>query len=177
MEIIIREMDEKTLPNVDQCDSAFTVNSQLVLSAENGKISYTVVPISPREKNYPPEQKDYSSYLNDPEKVIFFAYADGELAGQVRILKWWNAYAYIDDIAVEPRFRKHRVGRALIERSVEWARANGFPGVMLETQNINVPACHLYESCGFELGGFDRNVYKALTPSTDEIALYWYLLF
>jgi streptothricin acetyltransferase len=177
MEITIREMDEQTLPNVDQCDNTFIVNSQLVLSAENGKISYTVVPISPREKSYPPEQKDYRSYLNDPEKVIFFAYADGELAGQVRILKWWNACAYIDDIAVEPRFRKHGVGRALIERSVEWARAKGFPGVMLETQNINVFACHLYESYGFELGGFDRNVYKALTPSTDEIALYWYLLF
>lgn len=177
MEIIIREMDEQTLPAVNQCDSTFTVDSQLVLSVENGKISYMVVPVSPREKSYPPEPKDYRSYLNDPEKVIFFAYADGELAGQVRILRWWNAYAYIDDIAVEPRFRKHGVGRALIQRAVEWALANGFPGLMLETQNINVAACRLYQSCGFELGGFDRNLYKGLTPSTDEIALYWYLLF
>ncbi|HSQ40246.1 MAG TPA: GNAT family N-acetyltransferase [Anaerolineales bacterium] len=177
MEITIREMDEQTLPNVNQCDSTFTVNSHLVLSAENGKISYTVAPVSPREKSYPPEPKDYRSYLNDPGKVIFFAYADGELAGQIRMLKWWNAFACIDDLAVEPRFRRHGVGRALIQRAVEWARANGFPGVVLETQNINVSACRLYQSCGFELGGFDRNVYKALTPSTDEIALYWYLIF
>jgi ribosomal protein S18 acetylase RimI-like enzyme len=177
MEIIIRQMDEQTLPNVDQCDSTFTLASRLVLSAEEGKISYTVVSIPPRQKSYPPEPKDYREYLTDPDKAIFFAYADGDLAGQIRMVKWWNAYAYVDDIAVEPRFRKHGVGRALLERGIEWARTKGFPGVMLETQDINVPACRLYQRCGFELGGFDRNLYKALNPSTDEIALYWYLVF
>ncbi len=177
MEIIIREMDEQTIQNVDRCDNTFTVESRLVLSAVDGEISYSVAPIPPRQKNFPPEAKDYRAYLTDPEKVIFFAYADGELAGQIRIMKWWNAFAYIDDLAVEPRFRKHGVGRALIQRGIEWARAKGFPGLMLETQNINIPACRLYKSCGFELGGFDRNVFKALMPSTDEIAMYWYLMF
>ena len=177
MEIIIREMDEQTIQNVDRCDNTFIVDSQLILSAKNGRISYSIVSVPPREKSYPPEPKDYRAYLNAPDKVIFFAYADGELAGQIRILKWWNAYAYIDDIAVEPRFRKHGVGRALLLRAVDWASSKGFPGVMLETQNINVPACRLYQSCGFELDGFDRNLYKGLNPSTDEIALYWYLIF
>jgi streptothricin acetyltransferase len=177
MKITIREMDEQTLPNVNQCDSTFTVESRLSLSAEDGRIRYSVVPVPPREKSYPPESKDYRTYLTDPDKVIFFAFADGELAGQIRILKWWNAFAYVDDIAVEPRFRKHGVGRALLLRAVEWAKLKDFPGLMLETQNINVQACHLYESCGFILGGFDRNVYKGLMPDTDEIALYWYLMF
>jgi streptothricin acetyltransferase len=47
---------------------------------------------------------------------------------------------------------------------------------MLETQNDNVPACLFYERCGFTLAGFDRNLYRALRPDTEEIALYWYLL-
>jgi streptothricin acetyltransferase len=177
VEITICEMDARTLRSVDQCDNTFTVDSQLVLHAEDGKISYTVVSVPPHKKSYPPEQKDYRAYLNDPAKVIFFAFVDGELAGQIRVLKYWNAYACIDDIAVEPRFRKCRVGRTLIQRAVEWVRVKGFPGLMLETQNINVSACRFYESCGFELGGFDRNLYKGLNPSTDEIALYWYLMF
>jgi ribosomal protein S18 acetylase RimI-like enzyme len=62
-------------------------------------------------------------------------------------------------------------------RAIEWAKEKGLPGLMLETQNNNVAACHLYESCGFELGGFDRNLYKGLHPDTKEIALYWYLFF
>ena len=177
MEIIIRQMDEQTLSDVDRCDSTFKTDSRLMVSAENGRISYTVVPMTPREKSYPPETKDYRGYLTDPNKVIFFAYADGELAGQIRMLKWWNAYACVDDLAVEPRFRKLGIGRALIMCGVEWAQKKGFFGVMLETQDINVSACRLYQRCGFELGGFDRNVYKALNPSTDELALYWYLIF
>jgi streptothricin acetyltransferase len=48
---------------------------------------------------------------------------------------------------------------------------------MLETQNNNVAACRLYESGGFQLAGFDRCLYKGLHPDTDEIALYWYLVF
>ena len=48
---------------------------------------------------------------------------------------------------------------------------------MLETQNINVAACLFYARCGFVLGGYDRFLYRGLTPETDEIALYWYLIF
>ncbi len=64
-----------------------------------------------------------------------------------------------------------------MSRAIDWARTKGFPGVFLETQDINVNACLLYESCGFELRGFDMELYKALNPPLDEIALYWYLIF
>ena len=177
MEITIRQMDEGTLHLVNQCNNTFIVDSQLVLSAQDGKIGYSIVPVSPREKSYPPEPKDYLAWLNDPDKVIFFAWVDGELAGQILVMKYWNAYAYIDDIAVDPKHRQQGVGRALMRQAIEWAKEKGYPGVMLETQNINVAGCRLYESCGFTLAGFDRFLYKGLHPTTDEIALYWYLLF
>ena len=48
---------------------------------------------------------------------------------------------------------------------------------MLETQDNNVPACRLYERCGFQLRGFDTHLYKGHDPATGEIALYWYLTF
>lgn len=177
MNLLIRTLDEGCLSDVDKCDTGFVSTERLMVSAENGMIRYEVVPMRAREKRYPPEPKEYREYLTDPNKVIFLAYADNELAGQIRLLKWWNSYAYVDDLAVETRFRKHGVGRALMERGIEWARTKGFFGVMLETQDINAAACRLYDRCGFELGGFDRNVYKALNPTTNEVALYWYLIF
>lgn len=177
MEIVIRKMDSATLEQVDQSDSTFIVDSRLSLFAEDGRIRYEIVPALPREKHYPPEQSEYSSYLNDPDKAIFFAYIDEELAGQIRVLKYWNAYAYIDDLAVAPGFRQRGVGRALLQRAKEWAVEKDCPGLMLETQDINVPACRLYQSFGFELGGFDRLLYRGLDPATHEIALYWYLVF
>ena len=118
-----------------------------------------------------------SEYVFNPDKTIFLAYVDNEPAGQIRIMKYWNRYAYTDDFGVDAKHRRQGVGRALIQRAIEWARDKGFPGIMLETQNNNVAACRLYESCGFELGGFDVYLYKGLNRTIDEIALYWYLMF
>ena len=69
------------------------------------------------------------------------------------------------------------VGRALMDRAIAWAVERGLPGVRAETQSNNVPACKLYESCGFRLGGFDRDLYRGLDEGTTEVALFWYLLF
>ena len=176
MDITILQMDERTLEQVDKCGEPFTVDSRLALRAKDGKIEHEIVPVAPYEKQYPPDTADYSAYINDENKAIFLAYAGDELAGQLRILKHWNAYAYVDDIAIKARFRGQGVGRVLIQHAIEWARGRGFPGLMLETQDVNVAACCLYESCGFELGGFDRYLYKGLHPGTEEVALYWYFI-
>jgi ribosomal protein S18 acetylase RimI-like enzyme len=177
MNISIREVDRNTLRHVKTYGSSFEVRSRLLPSAENGKISYTIVDVPPYIKQYRPEKVEPDTYVDNPDRIVFFADVDDVLAGQIRIFKSWNGYAYIDDIAVEPEQRGHGVGRALMERAIEWAKAKGFPGLMLETQDNNVPGCRLYARCGFQLYGFDTHLYKALDPSTDEIALYWYLMF
>jgi ribosomal protein S18 acetylase RimI-like enzyme len=176
-EIILREIDKSNIHHVNQCDGSFTVNSKLILNAENGKISYTVVELTPYTKRYQEDEADHGAYISNPDKTIFLAYINTELAGYIKIRKYWNTYAYIDDVAVDIKYRRQGVGQALMEGAIHWAQAKGSPGIMLETQSNNVPACKFYESCGFELHGFDTHLYKAINPYTDEIALYWYLIF
>jgi hypothetical protein len=48
---------------------------------------------------------------------------------------------------------------------------------MLETQNVNVGACRLSESCGFVLGGFDGYLYRGFEENAREVALFYYLIF
>jgi ribosomal protein S18 acetylase RimI-like enzyme len=177
MKITIQEIDESHVQFVKQYGSSFQVTSKLALQAENGKISYTIVEVPSYTKQYDPDVFEPHLYVGSSDKTIFFAYVDNKLAGQIRLEKYWNAYAYIADIAVEPNYRGQGVGHTLMERAIEWAKSKGFPGMMLETQNNNVAACRLYERCGFELGGFDVYLYKGLEPATDEVALYWYLIF
>lgn len=177
MNLIIREIDQYSVEDLGRCDNSFTVSSKLVLNAEEGRIGFTIVDVSPYIKQYGPEDFDAEFYMDHPDRAVFFAYLDEELAGEIRLRKYWNDYAYIDNIAVDPKFRRQGTGGALIEQAIEWAKEKGFPGIMLETQNINVAACKFYESCGFELRGFDTHLYKGLDPATDEVALYWYLLF
>ena len=177
MKIMIREIDQYNVEEFGRCDNSFTVSSKLIINAENGTISYTIVDVPPYTKQYREEEFDSQYYIDHADRAIFFAYLDEELAGEIRLRKSWNGYAYIDSIAVDSKYRNQGVGRALIQESIVWAKTNGFPGLMLETQNNNVAACKFYESCGFELRGFDTHLYKAQDPSTDEIALYWYLIF
>lgn len=176
-DLIIQPADATTLHRINQCDNAFRVETALVLESKNNQICYTTVPVEPYLKRYPPEEVDYLTYLDREDRVIFFASLEGQLAGQIILRKYWNGFAYIDDITVDARFRRMGIGTALLAQAVNWAKSKNLPGIMLETQNNNLAACKLYERFGFQLAGFDRLLYKAIEPATEEIALYWYLLF
>jgi ribosomal protein S18 acetylase RimI-like enzyme len=175
MNITIRKIDEHESPQTKSFSRKSPVTSRLVLGIENEKLTYTIVPVEPYEREYTVEDTDYG--FDDPNVTVFFAEVDGNLAGRIKLMRWWNRFGYVEDVVVNPDYRGMGIGRKLLERGIQWARENNYPGVMLETQDDNVPACMLYQSCGFVLSGFDRNVYKAINPDTKETALYWYLIF
>ena len=175
MEIKIRKIGPQESPQTHSFSRKFLVTSRLVLAIENERLVYTVIPVEPYERDIPAEDVDYG--FDDAGPTIFFAEAGGKPVGRIKMMRWWNRFAYVEDLVVNPEYRGEKLGRTLLARGIEWARENKFPGVMLETQDDNVPACTLYQSCGFVLSGFDRNVYKAFNPDTRETALYWYLIF
>jgi len=176
MEITIRKIDRQESPQTKSFSRKSTVNSRLILSIENESLMYAIVPVAePYEREVHAEDVDYG--FDEAGVTIFFAEVDGNLAGRIKMMKWWNQFGYVEDLVVNPEYRGKGIGRKLLEHGIQWARENNFSGVMLETQDDNVPACTLYQSCGFILSGFDRNVYKAINPNTKETALYWYLIF
>ena len=175
MEITIRKIGPQESPQTHSFSRKFVVTSRLVLGIENEQLVYTIVQVEPYERNIPAEDVDYG--FDDTGPTIFFAEEGGKTIGRIKMMRWWNRFAYVEDLVVNPEYRGEKIGRTLLERGIRWARENKFPGVMLETQDDNVPACTLYQSCGFVLSGFDRNVYKAINPNTRETALYWYLIF
>ena len=175
--ITIQALSRLNLQDIDQCDGAFTIDARLELSIEAGRLLYTLVSVPPYQKEYPLDQLDYTTCIDNPNRNVFLAYLDGRIAGQLRLARHWNRFANIEDLVVDRPFRRRGVGRALIERAAAWAREKQLAGLVLETQTNNLPAIRLYESCGFELGGFDRHLYHGLNPDSDEVALYWYLIF
>ena len=153
------------------------IESELVLEAKEGVISYDVRPLPAARKSYVhSEARELQSFIDDPGKSFFLAYIDGKVAGHASVSVNWNKLALIDQVQVDANFRKRGVGRALIAQAIAWAGEKGLPGLMLETQNNNVAACKLYEAMGFTLGGFDRFLYRGEMPGTREVALFWYLM-
>lgn len=176
MELVIRKAGQLCINEIAEIDGRFVIDSQLLLQAKDNQIHTTVTDLPAREKRYADEGTDHPAYVSDPDKVIFLAYVDGHIAGRIILRKNWNKYAYIDDVAVDVKFRQMGVGRALIGRAKQWAQEKELPGIMLETQSNNVRACLFYESCGFKIGGFDNFLYRGLDNDTDEVAVYYYLL-
>jgi streptothricin acetyltransferase len=176
MNITIRQMHAQESQQTSSFSRKSMVTSRLVLVIEDEKLVYTIAPVEPAyEREVHAEDGDYG--FDDSGPTIFFVEVDGHLAARIRLMRWWNRFAYVEDLVVNPQYRGLGFGRMLLERGIQWARENGYPGVSLETQDDNVPACMLYESCGFILYGFDRNVYKAMHPDKKDTALYWYLMF
>jgi len=177
MEITLRQLDSTSIHQVDSFERNSIVNEHLVLHVDDRKITYSIVPVEPYKKILEVDPDDYTTFINNPQKVIFLADVEGIPAGQIKIIPWWNKFAYIEEVTVNVEFRKRGVGQALMNRAITWAKAQGFPGLTLETQTNNVPACKFYEKCGFVLSGFDLNAYRNDPISRNEIALYWYLIF
>ena len=175
MQMQIRELSSENVHEIARCDDSFEVDSRLALHARDGALRYTIVPVPPYRKRYPQDDVDYRQYMGREDRAVFLAYVDGQPAGHIRLRENWNRLAYVENIAVDVRFRRQGVGSALMRQASAWARAGRLCGIMLETQDNNVAACRFYERCGFVLGGFDRMVYRGL-KETDEVALYWYLL-
>ena len=98
--------------------------------------------------------------------TILSAWREGRRAGGIvvaeRTLIW--------DLRVDPALRGAGIGRALFDAAERWIRAHGGRRVEVETQNVNVPACRLYESRGCRLHRVDALAYADFP---DEVQLLW----
>lgn len=180
MNICIQEVNDKNSSDINKFTSSFIVDSILKIKCENNSFSYTVEKVPSYEKIYFDDDEEFTNpkdYINSKNKIIYLAYKNGQVVGQIVLRKNWNNYAFIEDVRVDANCRGEGLGIRLVECAKEWAKARNLAGISLETQNINVRACKFYESCGFMIGGIDNSVYKGIDSENHEIAMYWYYRF
>ncbi|MBO9619627.1 MAG: GNAT family N-acetyltransferase [Niabella sp.] len=104
-------------------------------------------------------QQFIESRLNHNESVIFGAFVESDGAqnaigftqlypkySSMRATKNW----ILNDLFVDPAYRKKGTGAALIAQAMDFARGNGATFVQLETATDNFAAQRLYEKIGFE---------------------------
>jgi ribosomal protein S18 acetylase RimI-like enzyme len=93
----------------------------------------------------------------------FVALSVGEVVGWCDVLpKTWPIYAHtgVLGVALLPPLRGQGVGRRLIARTLEAARAFGLSRVELTVRENNRNAIALYKKFGFETEGIKRNALK-----------------
>lgn len=174
----IEPADETFPAAARRCDFSFEVRA-VAVPPFTGPGLGAVEPVAPHHKSYDSDFRQLLRRAKARGRALFVA-RDGErMLGFIALSRAWNNYAEVDDFAVDVAARRFGVGRLLMDRAVAWAREQNLPGLRLETQSNNVPACRFYERYGFVLGGYDQHLYTALpaedAPVRPETALYWYL--
>ncbi len=87
---------------------------------------------------------------------VLVAEADGGVVGLL-VLSFVPALsglrALIDDLAVDPAYRRQGIGAALVETAVQRADRRGATHLLMDTSRGDPAARDFYQACGFEAGG------------------------
>jgi len=99
-------------------------------------------------------RRSLREFLQAPHRPVIVALIDDELAGYVLVsLRKGSRALRIYSLAVDRRFGRRGVGRALLQASEAYARRHRREALTLEVRYDNVAAIGLYESCGFRQFG------------------------
>ncbi len=165
----IRKLDRKTDgPGVAAIDTTFetpTVFDVVVTPRTFELVERTLA--TPLVKRYSigevfaPWSRWDTAWVADDKRIVGVA-AVGYEAWHARLVLW--------HLYVVPERRRTGIGRALLARVEDHARAIGASHVWLETSNVNVPGIAAYERLGYALCGADTRLYGEYAPG--EIAVY-----
>ena len=103
---------------------------------------------------------DYGSFLasqlENPDAILLVADDNGDVLGYAYAAVEGFDYmslrgpaGVLHDVIVEPEYRRHGVGRLLLEAALRELKARGVPRVVLTTAERNEEAQQLFESAGF----------------------------
>jgi ribosomal protein S18 acetylase RimI-like enzyme len=95
---------------------------------------------------------------------IQIATIGGEMAGYAALLTGQRREAHLARLGVHPRFQRRGLGRQLLGEAVDYAQAEGFSTVALNTQASNLRSQALYTNFGFVPSGIEMPV---MTLSVD----------
>ena len=127
--------------------------------------------------------RDWPTRFAVDRAEVFAAYTEGERVGGAMVvvepsdvvrLGGKHRHALLWDLRVAPGARGRGVGSALLAAIEDRVRELGFPGIMAETQDVNVAACRLYAEAGYRVTRVDRNAYP---ESPEETQIIWTKMF
>lgn len=90
------------------------------------------------------------SLLKISAREVFVAREQGKICGMITLVDK-GGIGNIGLLAVDVQYRGRGIGKALILAAQKWFLSNGYKRGTVVTQQDNIPACRLYERCGYSL--------------------------
>ena len=123
------------------------------------------------------ERDALASFAANPREINLAAADGGEIIGNCHIAPLKRRFAHRAELSISvrrPRWRQG-IGRALMQRAIEQARAAGIEIISLEVRADTLGAIALYRSFGFEEIGLFRRFGKIGGAYYDALLMNLYL--
>ena len=120
------------------------------------------------------ERRYLKAIRRHPHAAVFVAEEDGEIVGRLSVARDPHpASFHVADLGlmVVASHRRRGVGRALLQRAVEWAGDSRVRKLELHVFPHNAPAIALYESFGFVREGYRKDHYRRGVGYVDAILM------
>ena len=119
--------------------------------------------IAIEEKSYGAHHWSRESFYNELHNELAWYYSlfneDGVLAGYAGT---WHILeeAHVTNISVDPKYRRHKYGEALLKRIIDDCYSEKIKYITLEVRVSNTPAIGLYSKYGFMSFGTRKKYYQ-----------------
>jgi RimJ/RimL family protein N-acetyltransferase len=126
------------------------------------------------ERSTSDERRYVKNVRRDPNAGVFVAESPDGIVGRLAIARDANPYSHhVAEVGlmVAAAQRRRRVGTALMEVAMRWARSAGITKVELHVFPHNEPAIALYRKLGFEVEGQRRGHYRVGGGYVDAILM------
>lgn len=104
-----------------------------------------------REFDFEPDP-ELDTDLDDPAgayRALWVAVESGEVVGSVALRDLGDSTVELKRMYLRPSARGHGLGKQLLARALQWARAHDVATIRLDTSERMVAAQRLYEAHGF----------------------------
>ena len=173
MGIEIHTIDQSRGGDLKLKNQPFSVFGRMIVKFDGEQWSHSVEHFQRRSEMCFPDE-DYS--YDETARLGFAVGAyDGDECVALAIMRdAMLKYMYLYDLKVNAAYRRQGVGKRLIEKSAELAKARGYRGIYTVGQDNNLAACGFYLKSGFVIGGLDTLVYRG-SRQENKRDIYFYL--
>ena len=119
-------------------------------------------------------EREWIAQYDGAGSVLYVAEADGRIVGQADVAAGrWPKETHVGTIgvAIQAGWRDAGLGRAMMERVLEWMRDRQFRKACLSVFSTNARAIALYRKLGFEVEGVRKRQFRVRDAWVDEVLM------
>jgi ribosomal-protein-alanine N-acetyltransferase len=133
---------------------------------------FSVLEVEKRSFTIPWSEEMFRIELQNPNCLYFVAEISNVIVGYVGL---WIIVdeGHISSIAVDPSYRRLKIGRALMQNIFDIAQKKQLKGLTLEVRASNIGAIELYKSFGFKTEGRRKAYYS---DNQEDALIMWHHL-